>query len=154
VKVDSFQELAADFDARVRRIVWCTVATVDNHGRPRSRILHPLWEGQVGWIATGRNSPKTAHLDNNRYVSLSYWDQEHEQIYAECRATWVDDNREKARIWDRFGAEPEPYGYDLSGFFPAKDSPDYGLLRLDPWRVELWSLNEMISGKPTRIWMS
>ena len=46
------------------RIVWCTVATVDRRGRPRSRILHPYWErtpdGLVGWItsrAAGRSLP-------------------------------------------------------------------------------------------------
>ena len=44
------------FVAIAHRIVWCTVATVDRRGRPRSRILHPYWErtedGLAGWITT------------------------------------------------------------------------------------------------------
>ena len=55
-EVTSFDEIAKGFDERVRRIVWCTVTTVDTQGRPFSRILHPIWEGCVGWIATGSSS--------------------------------------------------------------------------------------------------
>jgi hypothetical protein len=28
---------AAELDRRVRRIVWCTMATIDGRGRPRTR---------------------------------------------------------------------------------------------------------------------
>jgi hypothetical protein len=38
------------------QIVWCSVATVDRAGRPRSRVLHPIWvwseEALTGWVAT------------------------------------------------------------------------------------------------------
>jgi hypothetical protein len=38
------------------RIVWCTLATVDRRNRPRSRVVHPIWErtpaGPVGWVTT------------------------------------------------------------------------------------------------------
>ena len=70
--------------ARIKRIVWCSVATVDAKGRPRQRILHPIWEGPVGWIATGRHSHKEKHLAKNPYVSLSYWDQQHQQVYVDA----------------------------------------------------------------------
>jgi hypothetical protein len=49
------------FATIAHRIVWCTVATVDRRGRPRSRILHPYWEraddGLVGWITTEGSDP-------------------------------------------------------------------------------------------------
>ncbi len=150
--LESFDEIAADFEARVRRIVWCTFTTVDGQDRPRSRILHPIWEGPVGWIATGRNSPKSKHIAGNPYVSLTYWDQVHEQIHAECLAEWVDDPAEKARVWDLFGATPPPLGYDLAAFFQSKDNPEYGLMRLTPWRVELWSLADLMEGRASRVW--
>ena len=42
--------------AVAHRIVWCTVATVDRRGRPRSRVLRRYWEhtadGLTGWITT------------------------------------------------------------------------------------------------------
>ncbi len=89
--IASFAEIEEEFVARVSRIVWCTVATVDRQGRPRSRILHPIWEGSTGWIATGRHSLKEKHLAANAYVSLSYWDQEHQQVYVDAKAEWIDD---------------------------------------------------------------
>ena len=47
MRVSAFADIEKDFLARVRQIVWCSVATVDRRGRPRSRILHPLWEGRI-----------------------------------------------------------------------------------------------------------
>ena len=89
--VASFTEIEDEFMARVRRIVWCTVATVDRQGRPRTRILHPIWEGSTGWIGTSPISLKAKHLERNPYVSLSYWDPQHQQIYADCKAEWHND---------------------------------------------------------------
>ncbi|MFT4571041.1 MAG: general stress protein 26 [Hyphomicrobiaceae bacterium] len=151
MSLESFEDLAAEFEERVRRIVWATVTTVDAQDRPRSRILHPIWEGSIGWIATGRNSPKASHIAQNPYVSITYWDQAHEQIHAECLAEWVDDPGEKSRIWDLFGSTEPPLGYDLAGFFQSKDNPEYGLLRLTPWRLELWSLADLAAGKASRV---
>ncbi|MEZ5218491.1 MAG: hypothetical protein R2705_23655 [Ilumatobacteraceae bacterium] len=35
-------DTAPSFVAVAHRIVWCTVATVDPDGHPRTRILHPI----------------------------------------------------------------------------------------------------------------
>jgi hypothetical protein len=45
--VSEFGQMAGEFDARVRRIAWCTVATVAPSGAPWTRILHPIWEGET-----------------------------------------------------------------------------------------------------------
>ena len=151
--VTTFDEIKDEFHARISRIVWCTVATVDTRGRPRTRILHPIWEGPVGWIATGRHSLKEKHLAGNPYVSLSYWDQEHQQVYADCTAEWVDDTGEKARVWDLYRSTPPPLGYDPQIIWRGGvDDPGYGLLKLTPWRIELWSLRDMITGSPPKVW--
>jgi general stress protein 26 len=150
--VASFSDIERDFMDRVSRIVWCTVTTVDRHDRPRSRILHPLWEGSAGWIATGRQSHKAKHIAHNPYVSLSYWDPKHEQVYAECRAVWEDSIDEKRRLWDLYKSTPPPLGYDLAMFWKSPDDPTLGLLKLTPWRIELWGLGDMMSGKPPRVW--
>lgn len=127
--VASFAEIEAEFMERVKRIAWCTVATVDTQGRPRSRILHPNWEGTTGWICTGRHTLKTKHLAANPYVSLSYWDQKHRNVYVDAFAEWEDDPAAKRRIWDLFKSNPFPYGYDpaiVPGWTTA-DAPGFGI---------------------------
>ena len=59
-------EIAPKFVETAHRIVWCTVATTSRSGRPRTRVLHPIWEWDgehlTGWIATSPNSPKADDL--------------------------------------------------------------------------------------------
>lgn len=155
--VSSFDEIRGEFEDRVSSIVWASVATVDTKGRTRVRMLHPIWEftedGPVGWIATGRQSHKAKHLEGNPSVSLAYWDPRHEQVMADCMTQWVEDAGEKERIWKLFGDTPEPYGYNLGQFWSGGASdPTYGLLKLSLWRVEVWTIGEMASGKPARVW--
>ncbi len=140
MEVATFAEIEEQFMERVRRIVWCTVATVDRAGRPRTRILHPIWEGATGWIATGRHTLKTRHLARTPYVSLTYWDPKHEQIYAECVAEWDDRLDEKRRVWDLFKSTPPPLGYDPAIIWKGPDDPTFGLHKLTPWRIELSSM--------------
>jgi len=153
MEVASFSEIEEEFNKRVQRIVWCTAATVDRKGRPRTRILHPIWEGATGWIATGRHSLKEKHLARNPHLSLTYWDPQHQQIYADCRAEWVDDAADKRRIWDLYRNTPPPLGYDPGMIWQAgPDDPAYGLLKLTPWRLEISSIMDMMSGKPPLVW--
>jgi general stress protein 26 len=136
----SFADIEEDFIKRAHTMVWCNVATVDTQGRPRSRVLHPIWEGQTGWIATGRHTLKAKHLAQNPHVSLAYIADPLRPIYIDCIATWDDDPGAKQRIWDLFKAAPAPLGYDLAPFFGGVDNPDYGLLKLTTRRIELADL--------------
>ena len=83
-------EIAPAFVKMAHEIVWCTAATVDARGRPRSRILHPIWQWQggrlTGWIATGPTPVKRAHLDASPYLSCNYWAPSQDTCVAECRA--------------------------------------------------------------------
>lgn len=151
--VASFSEIEQEFSDRVSRIVWCTMTTVDRSDRPRARIIHPIWDGSAGWIATGRHSFKEKHLAHSPWVSLSYWDPEHQQIHADCRAEWVDESSEKERIWKLYGSTAPPLGYDLHMFWKdGPQDPSYGLLKLTPWRIELSALGDMMQGKQARVW--
>ncbi|HZP58340.1 MAG TPA: pyridoxamine 5'-phosphate oxidase family protein [Dehalococcoidia bacterium] len=153
--VESFSEIEDEFHARVRRIVWCTVATVDTRGRPRTRILHPIWEaGPVGWIATGRHSLKAKHLARNDVIALTYWDPQQQEIHAQCRATWDDDVAQRRRIWELYKSTPPPLGYDPGIIWKAPDGDDFGVLRLDPLWIDLRGLAEMATGTPNRRWVA
>lgn len=95
MEVTDFAEMEAEFIQRVHRMVWCSAATIDAKQRPRSRILHPIWEGATGWIGTHRNSFKARHLARNPHMSLAYIAELMTPVYVECTAEWVDDLAQK-----------------------------------------------------------
>lgn len=147
------EAIAAELKRRVDRTVWCSMATSDARGRIRSRIVHPLWEGQVGWLLTERHSPKGRDVDGNPWLSLTYIDSAEEQVHIDCRVEWETRAAEKHRLWDWFKATPPPQGYDPGLFFPkGVDDESFGCLRLLPWRIELWSLADLMAGKPPQVW--
>lgn len=156
-EITDFGDIESDFMGRAARIAWATVATIDRKNRPRTRILHPIWErdgtGVVGYIATDRASHKGKHIKHNPHVSVSYWDQAHEQMYIDAKAEWEDDPAEKRRVWDLFKNTPPPLGYDPAMIWP--DGPDkgtFGVLKLRPHRIELFALSDMFQQKPPRVW--
>src|SRR5262245_32825165 len=121
VRVHSFSEIEKDFIERVHKIVWCSFATLDTKNRLRSRIMHPIWEGATGWIATRRHSLKEAHLAHNAYVSLAYISDVVRPIYVDCTAEWDDESSNKLRIWEMFKTSPPPLGYDPAIVFHSID---------------------------------
>lgn len=137
IEVTSFAEIETEFIRRVHTWVWCNLATLDSHNRPRSRIVHPIWEGATGWIGTRRHSPKAKHLAHSPYVSLAYIADLAKPVYINCIAEWADDLADKQHVWDMFLAAPPPLGYDPAPIFQSVDNPNFGLLKLTPWRVEL-----------------
>lgn len=153
--VASFGEIEAEFMRRVAKTVWCTMATVDTRGRPRTRIIHPIWEGSAGYIGTGRHSLKEKHIAKNPYVSFTYWDPTHEQVYVDAKAEWLDDAADRRRVWELYKSTPPPLGYDPGMIWPGgPDSEDVGVLKLTPWRIELWSLGRLMQGKPPQVYLT
>src|SRR5687768_12063254 len=112
MQITNFSEIESEFIQRVHTMVWCSVATIDSQQRPRSRILHPIWEGATGWILTHPTSHKARHLARSSYVSLAYITDVMKPVYADCRAAWIDDLDQKKRVWELFKTAPEPLGYD------------------------------------------
>jgi general stress protein 26 len=137
IEIESFADIEAEFMERVHRVVWCSAATVDTKNRPRSRVWHTLWEGQVGWILTRRHTLKTKHLTQNPSISLGYVGEVWKPVYVDCTAEWADDLAEKTRVWDLFKNAPPPLGYDPAPIFIRPDDANFGVLRLTPWRIEL-----------------
>ena len=145
--LDEFLDIA-------HRIVWASVATVDRRDRPRSRVLHPIWERDgdrlTGWVITRPTPLKRAHLAHAPYVSCSYWDPRHEVAVAECAAGWEHDVDVRARVWLAFLEAPEPLGYDFAQIFPdGAQSAGAGFLRMEPWRIRTQRVAAL---EPPQVW--
>ena len=145
-----------EFIERAHRIVWCSVATVGPDNRPRSRILHPIWELNstlTGWIVTRATPVKVRHLAGSPYVSCSYWEPGHEVAVADCAAEWVTDVATRQRVWELYRDAPAPLGYDFWSVFPdgpAGESPS--LLRLTPYRLRLADVETLSGRKEVSAW--
>lgn len=142
MRTHDFEQIRPEFMARVEKMVWCNAATVDGQGRPRSRILHPIWEGQTAWITGDRNSFKSRHLARTPYISLAYVGDATRPAYADCHAEWVDDPETKQHVWDLCPTLPEPMGFDPALIYgkvnePVEGRPAFGVLRLTPYRIVL-----------------
>jgi hypothetical protein len=137
MKTSDFATIEQEFITRVHAMVWCNLATIDVRGRPRSRIVHTLWEGAVGWITARRTSPKGNDLVRDPYASLAYIADIVHPVYVECVAMWADDMATKEHVWELFRAAESPLGFDPTPIYGNPASPDFGVLRLTPWRIEL-----------------
>ena len=151
--MSSLADIAPAFVEIAHRIVWATVATVDAENRPRSRVLHPIWEfdGErlTGWIATGPTPVKRANLAHTPYVSVNYWDAQQDIATAECHATWHHDDETCIRIWNTFEQAPEPVGYDPA-IIPAwtdPTRPEFAVLELAPWRLRVFPGTMLLAGE-------
>lgn len=145
-------QIAPKFIAMAHQIVWCSAATVDKQGRPRSRVLHPIWEfdGEhlVGWIATSKTPLKMSNIAVSANMSCNYWASNQDTCVAECAASWVDDAATKHRVWDLFLNAPAPVGYDPSVIpvFENADAPAFNPLKLEPWRLRVMPGSSLANG--------
>jgi hypothetical protein len=154
---ESFAAYAAQFLQYTGEIVWCTATTVDAKGRPRSRILHPIWQviddRPVGWVVTGKTPIKTGHLAANPHMACSYWSPAQHTVAIDCLASWVEDAATRRHIFDLFMTTPPPLGYDLNGFGAAGPASEtFTPLRLDPWRVQITRFDGWFGNRTPRIW--
>ena len=142
--MNALSDVAPAFVEMAHRIVWCSAASVDASGRPRSRVLHPLWHFDgarlEGFIATSPTQTKRAHLAASPFLSLSYWDPSQDTCVAECGARWIFEDAERTRVWDAFVRAPAPVGYDPA-MIPGWDGPTceaFAVLHLEPWRLRVF----------------
>jgi Pyridoxamine 5'-phosphate oxidase len=145
--MSELRTVASAFVEMANRMVYCTLATVDRRGRPRSRIVHTLWEWDenslVGWVGSLVTPLKRAHLRHNPYVSCNYWDgaEAYDTCVAECRAELLLDEASRLEGWERFKSVLPPLGYDPAIIPQWKDGPGsaaWGVLRLKPWRLRVF----------------
>jgi general stress protein 26 len=140
------------FVAIAHEIVWCTLCTVDTSGRPRSRVVHPVWEelgdgGLTGWLTTRSSTPKLGHIATTPFVSCSYWWEKHDVAVAECHAQVVADPGERERVWAMLAAMPAPAGFEPATIWPDGPSdPGFVLVRMDPWLLRFARAGELAAG--------
>jgi hypothetical protein len=141
--LNSLSEVAPVFVEMAHRIVWCSAASVDARGRPRSRVLHPIWQWDgarlTGWIGTSPTTTKRAHLQASAHLSLNYWSPTHDTCVAECRAALAFDNNTREMVWNLFLNAPPPVGYNPR-IVPSWESPDcdaFAVIRVEPWRLRV-----------------
>jgi uncharacterized pyridoxamine 5'-phosphate oxidase family protein len=148
-RVASFAEIADEVVERAQRGPYASMATVDPDGRPQTRIVHPVWDGEIIWISAFPGGPKARHIAANPWVSLAWTTETWTPMYAECRAEYVDEPATKAAAWDTIRSIPEPLGFDPAPIYGTPDDPRFALLRLTPWKIRLG----LAPGK-LRIWQA
>src|SRR5271154_141822 len=125
------------------KATWAYLATAAGD-QPKVRVVHPAFEGERVWVATGRGSAKARHIDKNANVELFY------QIGADMvhltvtgKAKFVEDVAEKKRVWNG-----KVFDYDLSQFWPGgPESKNSGLSRFHPRRGRWRPLPEIRTGR-------
>jgi general stress protein 26 len=131
-------------DAACKKAVWCALATVRGH-EARVRIVHPTWEGDVLWFATGPDSPKARQLRENPHVDIQYQVAPPDFVHVMVRGTaeLVSDQPTKAHAWNAID-------YDLTRFgSTGPDDPNFLPVKITPTRVEL---SEMFGSQNKRVW--
>ena len=144
VDANDKDQFFSDVEAAAKASIWCALATV-HEGEPRVRMVHPTWEGDTLWIATGPETAKAAQIRANGKVDIQFQVAPEDFVHLMVRgdAVVLDDAETKARIWDVMD-------YDLFQFWPEGASdPNYCVIRVDPTRVEL---SKMFGTMDKRVW--
>ncbi len=153
-KVETFDEIQDQFTRYIQDIVYCSLITVDKKGRPRARVLLPIWEiidgKPVGWLAAYKTPVKVAHIARNPHVTCSYWNPRQNSVFADCVAGWIDDPDIKREKWELYRkGSPPGVGYDPQRYWHGGPTdPEYDLLRMDAWRVQVLRGTDLAS----KIW--
>jgi general stress protein 26 len=156
----AFSEIEDDFLRITTATGYCVATTVDGRGRPRGRVLNPVFvavDGRPrGWAPTGRTPLKTAHIAANPHVSCAFWSPSQDTVFADCVASWVEDEGENEQVWRLFEREP-PLGWGAEGVAGYGEerwrSPQFTPLRLEPWRVQVMRGEDYPRGRLTgRVW--
>ncbi|HEU0243354.1 MAG TPA: pyridoxamine 5'-phosphate oxidase family protein [Candidatus Limnocylindrales bacterium] len=151
-----YAEVREDALRLTASIVWSVVTTVDAEGRPRSRILHPVWtelDGELRGLVAARPTPvKLAEIAANPYVSCAYWTPAFDSVFIDAGAAWVTPDAKRA-AWDHIRSLPPPVGYDPAPMWPdGPDSPGFVALTLTPYRIRVQLGAEVAKGIPDRFW--
>ncbi len=144
VTTDQKDAFFAEVGKASSEAIWCAIAT-EHNGKPRIRIVHPTWDGDVLWFATGPDSPKAVQMKKNPEVDIQYQVAPPNFIHIMVRGTaeLISDADTKRHAWDAID-------YDLTQFgSTGPDDPNFCPVKITPSRVEL---SEMFGSQNKRVW--
>lgn len=146
VKAEQKDAFFKDVETAAKKAIWCAVATVEGT-EPRVRLVHPTWEGDTLWIATGPETAKARQIRENAAVDIQFQVAPDDFVHLLVRgtATVFTDQATKDKVW-------EVMDYDLTQFWPdGKEDPGFCAIEVKPSRVEL---SEMFGTMNKRVWKS
>lgn len=135
-----------DVEAAAKKAIWCALATVKGN-QPRVRMVHPTWEADTLWLATGPETAKARQIRDNPNVDIQFQVAPDDFVHLMVRgqATIMADQATRDRIWNVMD-------YDLAQFWPGGPTDaDYCVVKITPSRVEL---SEMFGTMNKRVWTS
>lgn len=121
---------------------YCTLITLDASGHPNARIMDPFpaEEDFTVWMATNRSTRKVRQIEADARSTLSCFDPEGvAYVTLLGAAELVDDASERGR---RFKPEWSDFYLD------EHRGEDYLLIRFEPYRLEIVSLEHGIAADP------
>ena len=133
-----------DVETAAKKSVWCALATIAGN-EPRVRMVHPTWENDVLWIATGAGTAKARQIEQNESVDIQFQVAPDAFIHLLVRgkAAVFNDEVTKSRVWNVMD-------YDLFQFWPdGPESEEYCVVKVAPSRVEL---SEIFGIMNKRVW--
>lgn len=117
----------------------CSVlVTVDEQSRPRIREMDPFPPGKdwVIWLGTSPRSRKIQQIKHNAQVVVYYYDDEGlSYVSIAGRASIINDADLKKKYWRDYWKR----------FYPNPET-DYVLIRVEPERMEIFSVEYAIFG--------
>lgn len=139
-----YDEFFAAVNEASANVTWCALATIHN-GAPKVRMVHPTWEGDVLWIATGATTAKAKQLASNPSVDIQYQVAPPNFVHVMVSGTaeLLDDPATREHVW-------QVMDYDLNDFWPeGPTTEDFVAIKITPNRVEL---SEMFGTVNKRVW--
>ncbi|MGI9293086.1 MAG: pyridoxamine 5'-phosphate oxidase family protein [Pseudomonadales bacterium] len=127
-----------------KKAIWSALATVAD-GEPRVRVVHPTWEGDVLWFATGAATPKALQIEAQPIVDVQFQvaPPEFTHLLVRGTASIHSDQQTKDHVWDVLD-------YELADFWPdGAASKDYVAVKIVPHRVEL---SQMFGTVDKQVW--
>ena len=144
----------ADVEAAAKKAIWCAMATVSGN-EPRVRMVHPTWEGDTLWVATGPQTAKAKQLQANGAVDIQFQVAPDDFVHLMVRgnAEVLTDQPTKDRIWDVMDydlarkkkngyhqAKSVPVGKDAVEFMGSTTGPSYTEAKCSPLQVA-WNVS-------------
>ena len=119
--------------AIIRPAHLASLATVSEDGKPWVRYVIPRASDDLTLrVATHMNTRKVAHIKKNPEVHLTCGVSNPRNVdtflQIQGRADFTTDRTERESFWD-------PH---LENVFEGSNDPEYGVIRITPYRIEVW----------------